>query len=82
MVVTSPENGERGDFGVAFTGDFTQDELTQCAENVIRARGGTPSRRRRGAFTLVEDTGDAGHARLAYREGGPFLVGSGAGWTR
>jgi hypothetical protein len=78
-VVTSPENGERGDFGLAFTGDFTKDELSRCAENVIRARGGSPSASTRGSFTLVEDTGDAGHTRLAYREGGPFLVGSG-GW--
>lgn len=78
VVVTSPENGERGDFGVAFSGDFTKDELSKCAENVIRARGGNPATSTRGGFTLVEDTGDATHARLAYREGGPFLVGSGA----
>jgi hypothetical protein len=76
-VVTAPENGERGDFGLAFTGDFTKDELSKCAENVIRARGGSPSASTRGSFTLVEDTGDPAHARLAFREGGPFLVGSG-----
>jgi len=78
VVVTSPESGERGDFGVAFSGDFTKDELSRCAENVIRARGGSPVTSTRGGFTRVEDTGDAKHARLAYREGGPFLVGSGA----
>jgi len=77
VVVTSPENGERGDFGVAFSGDFTKDELSKCAENVIRARGGSPAASTRGGFTLVEDTADAMHARLAYREGGPFLVGRG-----
>jgi len=77
VVVTSPEGGERGDFGVAFSGDFTKDELSKCAENVIRARGGSPTTSTRGAFTLVEDTADAQHARLAYREGGPFLVGRG-----
>ena len=77
VVVTSPENGERGDFGVAFSGDFTKDELSRCAENVIRARGGSPAASTRGGFTLVEDTADALHARLAYREGGPFLVGRG-----
>jgi hypothetical protein len=78
VVVTSPESGERGDFGIAFSGDFTKDELSKCAENVIRARGGSPATSTRGGFTLVEDTGDAKHARLAYREGGPYLVGSGA----
>ncbi len=77
VVVTSPENGERGDFGLAFSGDFTKDELWKCAENVIRARGGSPAASTRGGFTLVEDTSDALHARLAYREGGPFLVGRG-----
>ena len=45
---------------------------------MIRARGGTPSASQRSGFTLVEDTGDDKHARLAYREGGPFLVGRGA----
>jgi len=78
LVVTSPEGGERGDFGVAFTGDFTRDELSLCAQRVIRARGGSPATSTRGGFMLVEDTSDAMHARLAYREGGPFLVGRGA----
>jgi len=78
VVVTSPENGERGDFGVAFSGDLTKDELSKCAENVIRARGGSPATSTRGGFTLVQDARDATHARLAYREGGPFLVGSGS----
>jgi hypothetical protein len=78
LVVTAPEAGERGDFGVAFTGDFTRDELSRCADRVIRGRGGSPVTSVRGRFTLVEDTSDAMHARLAYRQGGPFLVGRGA----
>lgn len=78
LVVSSPEVGERSDFGVAFTGDFTRDELSRCADRVIRARGGSPATSSRGGFTLVEDTSDLMHARLAYREGGPFLVGRGA----
>jgi hypothetical protein len=78
VVVTSPEGGERGDFGVAFTGDFTKDELARCADRVIRARGGSPSPSTRGGFTQVEDSTDPMRARLAYREGGPFLVGRGA----
>ena len=78
IVVTSPENGERGDFGVAFTGDFTMKELEACADSVIRSRGGTPVTSTRSGFTFVEDAGDPKHARLAYREGGPYLVGRGA----
>jgi hypothetical protein len=78
LLVASPENGDSGDFGLAFTGDFTRDELARCAEKAIRARGGTPATSTHGAFTTVEDTADAKHARVAYREGGPFLVGRGA----
>jgi hypothetical protein len=78
VAVTSPENGERGDFGVAFTGDFTKDELVACASNTIKARGGSPTTAARGGFTVVEDAGDPKHALVAYREGGPFLVGRGA----
>ncbi|MGH7295457.1 MAG: hypothetical protein ACRELB_11015, partial [Polyangiaceae bacterium] len=78
VLVTSPESGDRGEFAVAFTGDFTLQEMQSCAEKVIRARGGAPSTSSREGFTLVEDTGDEKHARLAYREGGPFLVGRGA----
>jgi hypothetical protein len=84
VVVASPEGGERGDFGVAFTGEFSKDELAACAEKVIRSRLGQPSTTTRGSFTLIEGTaesaasGGAQLARVAYREGGPFLVGRGA----
>jgi hypothetical protein len=81
LVVAVPEEGDqtRGDFGVAFTGDFGKDELIACADKVIRARHGEPRTTSRGSFTLVEDTSSGKNARVAYREGGPFLVGSG-GW--
>ncbi len=63
---------------MAFAGDFDKAELSRCAEKVLRARGGQPSTEIHGSFTLVEDTGDPRRARLAYRTGGPFLVGRGA----
>jgi hypothetical protein len=80
LVVAVPEEGEgdRGDFGVAFTGDFGKDELTACAEKAIRTRQGEPKTASRGSFTLVEDSSSGKRARVAYRDGGPFLVGSGA----
>jgi hypothetical protein len=78
VLVTSPESGERGEFAVAFTGDFTLPEIEACAKKVIASRGGTPSTTARAGYTLVEDANDAQHARLAYREGGPYLVGKGA----
>jgi hypothetical protein len=80
VVVAVPEEGEggRGDFGVAFTGDFGKDELTACAYKAIRARHGEPRTASRGSFTLVEDASSGKNARVGYREGGPFLVGSGS----
>jgi hypothetical protein len=77
LVMASPEGGERGDFGVAFSGDFSREELAACADKVIRAHGGRPSSSTRGDFTVIEDGASAKHARVAYREGGPFLVGHG-----
>jgi hypothetical protein len=78
LVLCSPEGGERGDFGVAFTGDFTRDELARCADKVMHARGGSSLATQRGAFAVLEDAADPGHTRFAYRDGGPFLVGRGA----
>lgn len=78
VTLASPEGGERGEFGVAFAGELTQSELTACAEKAIIARGGRPVTSARDGFTVVEDTSDAQHARVAYRDGGPFLVGRGA----
>jgi hypothetical protein len=78
IVLCSPEGGEHGDFGVALTGRFTRDELTQCAGKIARARGGQPETSERGDYTILEDKADTAHTRFAYREGGPFLVGRGA----
>jgi hypothetical protein len=78
LAVASPEGGERGDFGVVFDGDLTRSELATCAEKIIGARGGRASSSTREGFAVVEDGGDAKRTRLAYRDGGPFLVGRGA----
>jgi hypothetical protein len=80
VALVAPE-GE-GEFGVAFAGDFDQRVLSDCAAKVLRARGGEPATEKHGTYTLVGlagDGGDAKRARLAYRAGGPFLVGRG-GW--
>ncbi len=74
LMVASPEAG--GEPGLAFSGDFTKDELASCAQKVIRARGDTATTTSRGTFTVVEDT-TYGHVRLAYRDGGLGLVGRG-----
>jgi hypothetical protein len=77
IVVASPEGGEKGDFGLAFRADASRAELEECANKAIGARGGKALTRSRADFTVIEDASDPGHARLAYREGGPFLVGRG-----
>jgi hypothetical protein len=79
FAIVSPENGEKGEFGVAFSGGFTKDELVACARRVVLGRGGSPSTSSRRDFTVIEDANDATHGRLAYRDGGPYLVGRG-GW--
>jgi hypothetical protein len=78
LMVAAPEGGERGDFGVAFSADLTMDELASCARKAIVARGGTPSTTMRGDFAVIGDESAPKQARLAYRDGGPFLVGRGA----
>jgi hypothetical protein len=75
VALVAPET--EGDFGVAFAGDFGKGELSRCAEKVLRARGGQPSTEVRGSFTVVVDASEPKRARLAYRDGGPFLVGRG-----
>jgi hypothetical protein len=77
LVVASPEGGETGDFGVVFETDVSQGDLSACATKVITARGGTPQAKSRAGFEIIEDGTNAGHARLAYRTGGPYLVGRG-----
>ncbi len=78
LMVALPEGGERGEFGAAFSGDLTKDALAGCAEKVIRARGGRPSTTTRAGFALIADASDPKLAQLAYRAGGPFLIGHGA----
>ncbi len=78
LMVALPEGGDRGEFGAAFSSDLAKDVLAACAEKVIRARGGRPSTIERGAFAVIADANEPTLARLAYREGGPFLIGRGA----
>ncbi len=80
VALVAPE-GE-GEFGVAFAGDLDPLVLSDCAAKIVRARGGEPATEKHGSFSLVGAAGAEGdrkRARLAYREGGPFLVGRG-GW--
>ncbi len=86
IAVAVPEDGETGDFGIAIRADVSRDELIACARKVIESRQakavGVPTLRESGSYTLVEpDSPDDEplhrYPTLAYRDGGPFLIGRG-----
>jgi hypothetical protein len=77
VVVAAPEHGEKGDFALAFHADVTVAQLSACAREVMAARGGKPVSSQRSGYSILEDGADAVHAHVAYREGGPYLVGQG-----
>jgi hypothetical protein len=77
LMVALPEHGERGDFGVAVDGDLPVDALVTCARKAIAASGGKPGGRTRGDFALVSNDTGPEAASVAYRPGGPFLIGRG-----
>jgi hypothetical protein len=82
VMVVAPEDGDRGDFGIAFSGDLAKDDLVGCAKKVIGARGGRTSESSRGSFTVIDGLANADpnarRTRFAYRTGGPFLVSRGS----
>jgi hypothetical protein len=78
IAVAVPEGGERGDFGVAASGTLGKEALANCAKAVIAKRGGEATTREAGSFTVVSDARTPGGAEVAFREGGPYLVGRGA----
>jgi hypothetical protein len=81
LVFALPQ-AEHGDFGVAVQAEFKQDELLACASKILESRGAeaSPEVVTRGSFKIVSQrAGEDGKVRpsLAYREGGPYLVGVG-----
>jgi hypothetical protein len=82
IAVAVPEGGERGDFGIAVSGTLGKDALATCAKAVIAKRGGDAATREVGSFTVVSDARALGGAEVAFRDGGPYLVGRGGWLTR
>jgi hypothetical protein len=82
IAIAVPEGGERGDFGIAASGTLTKDALASCARAVLAKRGGEASTRQEGSFTVVSDARTPGGAEVAFRDGGPYLVGRGIWLTR
>jgi hypothetical protein len=76
-VIAAPEGGDKGEFGIAATGEIAKADFVACAQSAIKGRGGSAMVATRGDFTLVEDVASPGGARVAVREGGPVIVGRG-----
>ena len=82
--VAIPEEGERGEFGVAARVEVTRDELEKCTKSLADKRGGRAETREEGSFVVLEDRSLGGASsptsppRLAYGKGGLLVVGKGS----
>ena len=81
LSLSMPEEGERGEFGVAARVDVTREELEKCTRSLAEKRGGHAETHDVGSFVVLEDTGTTGSSasrpRLAYGRGGLLVVGKG-----
>jgi len=74
LAVAIPEEGDRGDIGLAARIEVSRDELERCTKSLAEKRGGKAEPREVGSFAVIE--GPSG-ARLAYGAG-LLVVGKGA----
>lgn len=75
-----PEAGEGGDFAVIITGPVQAMTLAKCADSVLQKSGEASATSRRGTFTLLQKKSEqraGAKATIAFREGGPVIVGAG-----
>jgi hypothetical protein len=79
LSLSMPEEGERGEFGIAARVEVTRDELEKCTRSLAEKRGGHAETHDVGSFVVLEDTGGSGatRPRLAYGRGGLLVVGKG-----
>lgn len=76
LAVAIPEDGERGEFGLAASVDVTSAELERCTKALLDKRGGKAETREVGSFNVLEEGGPR-RPRLAYGKGGLLVVGKG-----
>lgn len=79
LAVAVPEEGEKGDLGVAAKVDVTERELEACTNSLAAERGPREGRppsepKSQNGFGVIE----AGGAKLAYGHGGLLVAGKGA----
>ncbi|HVJ91247.1 MAG TPA: hypothetical protein VM580_15695 [Labilithrix sp.] len=80
LAIAVPEEGDKGEFGVAARVTVTRDELSTCTTRLAEQRGGKVETKDVGSFTVLEDASsiEAARPRLAYGHGGLLVVGRGA----
>lgn len=81
LAVAVPEEGDKGELGMAARVTVTRDELSTCTSNLAGQRGGKVATKDVGSFVVVEDSAgsqEAARPRLAYGRGGLLVVGRGA----
>jgi hypothetical protein len=74
LAIAVPEEGEKGDLGVAAKVNVTRDELEKCTSSLAAERGQKADVKEEHGFGVVETSG----AKLAYGHGGLLLAGKGA----
>lgn len=74
-----PEDGDKGELGVAARIAVTDGELEKCTTNLAGQRGGKVETTDIGGFTVVEDSSsqEPARPRLGYGHGGLLVVGRG-----
>jgi hypothetical protein len=70
-----PEDGDRGEFGVAARVEVTREEIEKCTRTLAEKRGEKAETRDVGTFVVLE--GGPSKSRLAYGRGGLLVVGKG-----
>lgn len=78
LAVAVPEEGDRGELGVAAKVTVTRDELERCTTALAGQHGGKTETKRVGSFGVVEDPDGAARPRLAYGHGEMLVAGRGA----
>lgn len=75
LVLAVPEEGERGDFGVAAKIEVSPEELEACTKGLAHEHEGKAEAERQGPFLVMSDKGGR---RIGYGDGGLLLVGKGS----
>jgi hypothetical protein len=76
LAIAIPEEGDRGEFGVAAKIDVTRDEIEKCTTSLAAKHGGGKTHDV-GSFTVLESGAGSSQPRLAYGGGGLLVVSKG-----